>query len=131
MTRGKTMPGLPQRDALPTEPVRGRAGGLRRAAQRLVSRFAGGHEGQVELARVLDMFEEHIYAGEITADGRYVHHASMSSMEHLVGGHFPAGTEMGRFWESCIAPADWAQYEAFNRRLLEGEDAEVTYRLIG
>jgi len=85
----------------------------------------------VQLARVLDMFEEHIYAGEITADGRYVHHASMSSMDHLVGGVFPQDTETGRFWESRIAPADWAQYEAFNRRLLEGEDAEVTYRFIG
>jgi diguanylate cyclase (GGDEF)-like protein/putative nucleotidyltransferase with HDIG domain len=125
------MPGLPPRDALPTAPVRGRAGGLRRAAQRLVSRFAGGHQREVELARVLDMFEEHIYAGEITADGRYVHHASMSSMDHLVGGVFPQDAEMGQFWESRIAPADWAQYEAFNRRLLDGEEAEVTYRFIG
>src|SRR4051794_24888015 len=121
------MPGLPPSDDRPTAP----ASPLRRAAQWLRRRSAEGHKREVELVRVLDLFEEHVYAGEITADGRYVHHASMSSMEHLVGGHFPAGTEMGRFWESCIAPADWAQYEAFNRRLLEGKDAEVTYRLIG
>ena len=125
------MSGLPPSDDRSTVPASGRAGGLRSAARRLRSRLGGGHEREVELARVLDMFEEHIYAGEITADGRYVHHASMSSMDHLVGGVFPQDTETGTFWESRIAPADWAQYEAFNRRLLAGEDAEVTYRFIG
>ena len=127
----KAMLGLPPRDDQPTAPAPGRGGGVRRAAQRLLSRFGGGNRREVQLARVLDMFEEHIYAGEITADGRYVHHASMSSMDHLVGGIFPQNTETGRFWESRIAPADWAQYEAFNRRLLDGEEAEVTYRFIG
>jgi diguanylate cyclase (GGDEF)-like protein len=86
---------------------------------------------EVELARVLDLFEEHVYAGEITSDGRYVHHASMSTIEELIGGSIPDGIESGTFWESHIAPADAAQYEAFNRRLLGGEDAEVTYRLAG
>ena len=83
------------------------------------------------LARILDLFEEHVYAGEITPDGRYVHHASMSTVEDLIGGSVPEGVEAGRFWESRIAPADGAQYEAFNRRLLDGEDAEVTYRFVG
>ena len=83
------------------------------------------------LARILDLFEEHVYAGEITPDGRYVHHASMSTVEDLIGGSVPEGVEAGRFWESRIAPADGAQYEAFNRRLLDGEDAEVTYRMVG
>jgi diguanylate cyclase (GGDEF)-like protein len=85
----------------------------------------------VDLARILDLFEEHVYAGEITADGRYVHHASTSAIEDLIGGVIPDGAEVGRLWESRIAPADWAQYEAFNRRLLDGADAEVTYRLLG
>jgi diguanylate cyclase (GGDEF)-like protein len=85
----------------------------------------------VGLARILDLFEEHVYAGEITPDGRYVHHASMSTVEDLIGGSFPEGVEAGRFWESRIAPADGAQYDAFNRRLLDGEDAEVTYRFVG
>jgi diguanylate cyclase (GGDEF)-like protein len=85
----------------------------------------------VELARILDLFEEHVYAGEITADGRYVHHAAMSTVHHLIGGSMPDTAEVGRFWESRIAPADWAKYEAFNGLLLEGEDAEVTYRLLG
>jgi diguanylate cyclase (GGDEF)-like protein len=83
------------------------------------------------MARILDLFEEHVYAGEITPDGRYIHHASMSTVEDLIGGSAPEDVEVGRFWESRIAPADWAQYEAFNCRLLDGEDAEVTYRLAG
>jgi diguanylate cyclase (GGDEF)-like protein len=96
-------------------------GGMRRGRRRR----------DVELARILDLFEEHIYAGEITSDGRYVHHASMSTVEELIGGSVPDGIEAGPFWESRIAPADSAQYEAFNRRLLAGEDAEVAYRLAG
>jgi diguanylate cyclase (GGDEF)-like protein len=55
----------------------------------------------------------------------------MSTVEELIGGSVPDGIEAGPFWESRIAPADSAQYEAFNRRLLAGEDAEVAYRLAG
>ena len=110
----------------------GRARGLWHLPRRLWSRAASRRPGQdVGVARILDLFEEHVYAGEITSDGRYVHHASMSSVEDLIGGPVPEGAEVGRFWESRIAPADWGQYEAFNRRLLSGDDAEVTYRLVG
>jgi diguanylate cyclase (GGDEF)-like protein len=98
---------------------------------RLWSRIAGTRRRDVDLARILDLFEEHVYAGEITPDGRYVHHVSMSVNRDLIGGEYPDDAEPGPFWESRIAPADWAQYEAFNRRLLEGQDAEVTYRLFG
>ncbi|HEV8450916.1 MAG TPA: diguanylate cyclase [Gaiellales bacterium] len=98
----------------------------------LSSRDPGSlHRREVELARILDLFEEYVYAGAITSDGRYVHHASMSTVESLIGGSAPHDVEVGRFWESRILPADWAQYEAFNRSLLDGEDAEVTYRLTG
>jgi PAS domain-containing protein len=113
-------------------PRPGRVRGLWNAARAL--RHGIGKDQrrrEVELARVLDLFEEHVYAGEITSDGRYVHHASMSTIEELIGGSIPDGIESGTFWESHIAPADAAQYEAFNRRLLGGEDAEVTYRVAG
>ncbi len=110
----------------------GRVRGLWDAARVFWSREAGSRRRrEVELTRILDLFEEHVYAGEITPDGRYVHHASMSTAEDLIGGSVPEGVENGRFWESRIAPADWAQYEAFNRCLLGGEDAEVTYRVVG
>ena len=113
-------------------PRRGRIRGLWDAARVLWSRKAGRRDQrEVELARILDLFEEHVYAGEITPDGRYVHHASMSTVEDLIGGSAPEDVEAGRFWESRIAPADWAQYDAFNRRLLDGEDAEVTIALVG
>jgi diguanylate cyclase (GGDEF)-like protein len=87
--------------------------------------------GEVQLARILDLFEEHVYAGEITPDGRYVHHVSPMSIASLIGGPIPDDVPQGAFWESRIAPADWPRYEAFNRSLLAGEDAEVTYRLLG
>ena len=110
----------------------GRARSLWDTARAVWSREAGTrHRREVELARILDLFEEYVYAGEITADGRYVHHASMSTVEGLIGGSAPQGVDAGRFWESRIAPEDWAQYEAFNRSLLGGEDAEVTYRVAG
>jgi diguanylate cyclase (GGDEF)-like protein len=85
----------------------------------------------VQLARILDLFEEHVYAGEITPDGRYIHHASPISIASLIGGPLPDGVPQGAFWESRIVPSDWPLYEAFNGRLLKEEDAEVTYRLVG
>jgi len=102
------------------------------ATRALWRRDAGSRRRrEVELARILDLFEEYVYAGAITPDGRYVHHASMSTIEDLIGGAVPPDVDAGRFWESRIAPADWAQYEAFNRSLLDGRDAEVTYRVAG
>jgi diguanylate cyclase (GGDEF)-like protein len=84
-----------------------------------------------QLARILDLFEEHVYAGEITPSGSYVDHASNVTLSSLLGGEVPSGVEPGEFWESRILAEDWAAYEAFNRRLLGGEDAEVTYRIAG
>jgi diguanylate cyclase (GGDEF)-like protein len=84
-----------------------------------------------QLARILDLFEEHVYAGEVTPSGAYVDHASEVTLGSLLGGEVPEGVERGEFWESRILAEDWAAYEAFNRRLLDGEDAEVTYRIAG
>ena len=90
-----------------------------------------GSRNEARLARILDLFEEHVYAGEITPDGHYVHHASAATYESLIGGPVPEGVEVGEFWESRIVAEDFPQYEAFNQRLLRGQDAEVTYRLLG
>ena len=72
----------------------------------------------MRLARILDLFEEHVYAGEITPDGRYVHHESPIAIASLIGGPLPDDIEQGAFWESRIAPSDWALYETFNSSLL-------------
>jgi diguanylate cyclase (GGDEF)-like protein/putative nucleotidyltransferase with HDIG domain len=132
------MSGLPRsfEDApVPAAGTSARHGRIRRlwdAARALWGPEAGSRRRrEVELARILDLFEEYVYAGAITPDGRYVHHASMSTIEGLIGGSAPPDVDAGRFWESRIAPADWAQYAAFNRSLLGGEDAEVTYRVAG
>jgi diguanylate cyclase (GGDEF)-like protein len=92
---------------------------------------SGPPRREVGLARILDLFEERVYAGEITPDGRYVHHASGLTVGEMTGGPAPEGVEAGRFWESRIAPAHLAPYQAFNRRLLAGEDAELTYSVVG
>jgi len=63
-----------------------------------------------QLARILDLFEEHVYAGEITPSGSYVDHASEGTVGSLLGGEVPAGAERGEFWESRILADDWAAY---------------------
>ena len=95
------------------------------------ARSTASGPGEVQLARILDLFEEHVYAGEITPDGRYVHHVSPISIASLIGGPLPDDVPQGAFWESRIVPSDWPLYETFNSSLLAGEDAEVTYRLVG
>lgn len=103
-----------------------------RAALRFPHRVAQRRPWRgAQLVRILDLFEEHVYAGEVMPDGRYVHHASGAWVERLLGGPVPAEADVGRFWESCIRAGDRAVYDAFNLKLLRGEDAEVTYRIDG
>ena len=83
-----------------------------------------------DLAEILDLFEEHVYAGAITPDGRYIGHRSGPKLARFLGGPVPVGRWDG-FWESRVHPDDQAEYERFNQRLHLGEDAEITYRLIG
>jgi hypothetical protein len=95
-----------------------------RSGRRWLGRVWGSkRRSETRLARILDLFEEHVYAGEITPDGRYVHHTSTDTLDDLIGGRVPEGVETGAFWESRIPAEDRAAYEAFNRSLLNGEDA--------
>jgi diguanylate cyclase (GGDEF)-like protein len=86
---------------------------------------------EADPAAVADLFEELAYAGEITPDGHYVDHSSWPTFVRVLGGPVPDGVPPGVFWESRIHPEDVEEFRGFNRRLLAGEDAEVTYRLIG
>ena len=86
MTSAKAMTGLPQSaEDSPVPPIGvsarpGRVRSLWDAVRALWRPEAGSRRRrEVELARILDLFEEYVYAGEITPDGRYVHHASMST----------------------------------------------------
>ncbi|HEU0192788.1 MAG TPA: diguanylate cyclase [Gaiellales bacterium] len=111
---------------------RGRVSGIAQLAGGLLGGLALRRPwSQARLVRILDLFEEHVYAGEVMPDGRYVHHASGQSVGSLLGGPVPEGIEIGDYWESRIVPDDREAYDAFNRRLLDGEDAEVTYRIVG
>jgi diguanylate cyclase (GGDEF)-like protein len=123
----------PSSGSSPREPAPSALARVRRAIRRARARrdrLGGrGVTSEAQLARILDLFEEHVYAGEITPSGSYVDHASDVTLGSLLGGDMPAGVEPGEFWESRILAQDWAAYEDFNRRLLDGEDAEVTYRI--
>ena len=116
--------------------VRSTCARLMRGCATLTSRLvnaAGRRLNPVDpdLAAVLDLFVEHAYVGEITADGRYIDHTSGPAFPSYVGGDVSADTERGPLWESLIAAADRPAYESFNRQLLTGRAAEVTYRLVG
>ena len=92
---------------VPASGAPARRGRVRRlwTARALRSSGAGSRRRrEVELARILDLFEEHVYAGEITSDGRYVHHASMSTVEGLIGGSTPEGVEAGRSGSRASRP---------------------------
>src|SRR5438067_11857106 len=102
-----------------------------RAARWLLAAVRRRRRDALDMADILDLFEEQVYAGEITPDGHYVNHCSGPMLERMIGGRGPADVEAGALWESRIHPDDWAEYERFNRDLLSGRDAEVTYRLRG
>jgi diguanylate cyclase (GGDEF)-like protein len=82
-------------------------------------------------AGILDLFEEQVYAGVVTADGHYVGSSHTPPWTRFIGGDLPAGIPPGEFWESRIHRDDWPLYAAFNRNLLHGADAEAKYRLLG
>jgi diguanylate cyclase (GGDEF)-like protein len=84
-----------------------------------------------QTAGILDLFEEKVYAGELTPDGHYVGHSATPPWTPFIGGELPAGVPPGQFWESRIHPDDWSIYAEFNAALLRGEDAEAKYRLVG
>jgi diguanylate cyclase (GGDEF)-like protein/PAS domain S-box-containing protein len=88
-------------------------------------------DDDLRLADILDLFEEQVYAGEITPDGHYVNHTSGPRLERMIGGRGPKDVAAGELWESRIHPDDWSEYARFNADLLSGRDAEVTYRMRG
>jgi diguanylate cyclase (GGDEF)-like protein len=98
-----------------------------------IGRALGRPEADAELtiAGVLDLFEEHFYVGEITAEGRYVSLTSSPTVSRIFGGPLPPSAEPGALWESMVHADDWPTYLRFNRRLLEGADGETSYRVTG
>ena len=69
-----------------------------------------------DVAEILDLFEEHVYSGAITSDGRYVSHRSGPKLARFLGGTLPAGRTEG-FWGSRVHPDDQPEYDRFNLRL--------------
>jgi diguanylate cyclase (GGDEF)-like protein len=105
---------------------------MRALVSRWVGRLrAGRGRGEPDLGGILDLFEELAYAGEVTRTGHYIHHSSGPTFERFLGGPRPADCDPGSLWETLLHADDREKYDSFNRRLLSGEDAEVTYRLCG
>jgi diguanylate cyclase (GGDEF)-like protein len=80
---------------------------------------------------VLDLFEEHLYIGVVTPDRRYRGHYASSSLERFVGGAHAPGAEFGGLWETLVHEDDRAERERFHAQILEGQESETTYRLVG
>jgi len=107
-----------------TERLRVYARGLR---DRVASRLG---LVDAQFSDILDLFEEQVYAGVVTADGHFIANSPAPIGVAFLGGEPPAGMPPGEFWESRIHPDDWHAYEEFNRALLRGEDAEAKYRVL-
>jgi diguanylate cyclase (GGDEF)-like protein len=84
-----------------------------------------------QISGILDLFEEQVYAGEVTPDGHYIGHSPNPPWTPFIGGRLPETVPPGEFWESRIHRDDWPIYERFNAALLRGEDADAKYRLLG
>ena len=112
----------------PLQPVRSLLVRVCRLADRLATRFGVNH---ARVPGLIDLFEDHVYSGEVTPDGHYIDHVSGDAFERFTGGRGPAGTPTGEFWESRIHPDDCAVYARFNEELLRGQDASATYRMRG
>ena len=80
---------------------------------------------------MLDLFEEHVYIGVVTADKRYEGHYASSSIERFIGGHHAPGAEFGGLWETLIHEDDRGAREEFHARVFAGLETETTYRVVG
>ncbi|MGH2908009.1 MAG: diguanylate cyclase domain-containing protein, partial [Solirubrobacteraceae bacterium] len=107
-----------------------------RIKDRLFRRLARHRSGTASidaaaLAGVLDLFEELVYIGEVTAAGDYVGHFASSSIDRFVGGSPAQRVEFGGLWATLIHPEDRGVRQLLHQRLLAGLETETTYRVVG
>jgi diguanylate cyclase (GGDEF)-like protein len=86
-------------------------------------------EASDRFGRLLDVVGEHVYMAQAFPDGRIHEIFQGPGADRLLGGAEP-DPEMEN-WEAALHPADRPAYDAFNRALAAGEDADVEYRLTG
>ena len=105
---------------------------MRAVIRRVLGRRGARPHAVPDLAGILDLFEELVYAGEVTPAGNYVHHSAGPTVERFLGGsETHRRRALGRCGSARVHADDRDEYDRFNLRLLRGEDAEVTYRLHG
>ena len=86
-------------------------------------------EASDRFTRLLDVVGEHVYLAQALPDGSVRELFQGPGADRLLGGAEP-DPEMEN-WDAALHPADRAAYDAFNRALADGQDADVEYRLIG
>ena len=86
-------------------------------------------EASDRFARLLDVVGEHVYVVEAFPDGRFRELFQGPGADRLLGGA-EADPEMEN-WNAAVHPDDRVEYDAFNRTVAAGEDADVEYRLNG
>ena len=86
-------------------------------------------EASDRFSRLLDVVGEHVYLARAHPDGRIEELFQGPGADRLLGGAEP-DPEMVN-WEAALHPDDRAAYDAFNRDLAAGRDADVEYRLRG
>ena len=117
----------------PAAPTRSSGTGRRlMGVHRLATRLRTGRPPHAaELEGILELFDEHVYAGVIGRDGDDIEHASGEALARFLGGPMPDGAEPIAFWTGHVHGDDRDAYQRFRVRLRRGEDGEVTYRLLG
>ena len=86
-------------------------------------------EASDRFTSLLDVVGAHVYLALALPDGRIEELFQGPGGDRLLGGAEP-DPEMVN-WDAAVHPDDRSAYDGFNRALGRGEDAEVTYRLIG
>jgi diguanylate cyclase (GGDEF)-like protein len=79
---------------------------------------------------ILELFDDHVHIGELTADERYLPRFSGPTLERFIGRSCADG-ESGELWDACVHPLDRASYLRFWGELATGRSAQVTYRMQG
>jgi diguanylate cyclase (GGDEF)-like protein len=79
--------------------------------------------------RILGLFEEHGYSGELLPGGEYRPHYIGPGLETLLGAPLRGTDDPGARWQAAIPSEDLAAYHARDDDLRRGRAAEIEYRI--
>jgi diguanylate cyclase (GGDEF)-like protein len=82
-----------------------------------------------DLERIVAALDEHIYSGELLADGRFVEHYSGPAAERFLGRPLRPGEDPETAWLEAVHPDDREVYRGVDELLRACEPAEMHYRM--